>query len=293
MSAAPGEPPMSERAAQFERAFVTPEGVDLRLSLGRAGDRAIAFLIDIIIILMMIVGLIILCYILLRTFGGSSIEIIGIVWLLGFFVLRNGYFLAFELGGRAATPGKRAMGLRVVARDGGRLTGEAVIARNALRELEVVLPLAFLGELMGAAETGDWTWLAVLAWVVVFLFFPLFNRDRLRVGDLIAGTWVVRTPRRKLGVRISEERDEGGYVFTDAQLDAYGEFELKALEDVLRRQDELAVIVVARTIRGRIGWTGGEGDDLGFLRAYYAALCRKLERGMLFGKRRADKHARG
>ena len=29
------------------------------------------------------------------------------VWLLGIFLLRNFYFVVFELGPRAATPGKR------------------------------------------------------------------------------------------------------------------------------------------------------------------------------------------
>ena len=47
------------------------------------------------------------------------------------------------MGGRGATPGKRMLGLRVVARDGARLTGGAVIARNAMREIEVFLPLSF------------------------------------------------------------------------------------------------------------------------------------------------------
>jgi len=32
-------------------------------------------------------------------------------------------------------------------------------------------------------------------WSGIFLFFPLFNKDRLRAGDLIAGTWVVKAPR--------------------------------------------------------------------------------------------------
>ena len=38
-----------------------------------------------------------------------------VVWLLGFFLLRNFYFVLMEMGPRAATFGKRAMGLRVVA----------------------------------------------------------------------------------------------------------------------------------------------------------------------------------
>ena len=220
----------------------------------------------------------------------NSAQLTAIVWLLGFFVLRNGYFVAFELGMRAATPGKRALKLRVVARDGGRLTGEAVVARNVMRELEFYLPISFLfyDSAAGLADLG--LWLAGLAWTGIFLLFPYINRDRLRVGDLIAGTWVVSLPRRKLGVSVVERDHVPQFAFTDAQLGAYGEYELKTLERVIRNEEEQAVMVVARSIRTRIGWEGASGGDLEFLQAYYAALCRRLERNMLFGKRRRDKY---
>ena len=66
------------------------------------------------------------------------------IWLLGFFLLRNGYFILMEMGPRAATFGKRASGLRVVARSGERLTADRVIARNLMREIEFYLPSSFL-----------------------------------------------------------------------------------------------------------------------------------------------------
>jgi hypothetical protein len=52
------------------------------------------------------------------------------------------------------------------------------------------------------------------------------------------------------------------------------------------------MIVVARTIRERIGMASAEGDEHAFLEAYYTALCQRLERGMLFGKRKKDKYQR-
>ena len=74
------------------------------------------------------------------------------------FLARYGYFLAFELGPRGATPGKRLIGIRVASRDGGRLTAEAVIARNLLRDIELFLPLAFIQIApTGAAGSGQWT----------------------------------------------------------------------------------------------------------------------------------------
>ncbi|MES2442307.1 MAG: RDD family protein [Pseudomonadota bacterium] len=279
--------------AKLRRAFVTAEGVDLRLQLGSAGERAMAFIIDGAIMFVTLILLRLVAGIFFDAGGEMTQQTVAILWQLGAFALRNGYFIAFELGTRAATPGKRAMKLRVVARDGGRLTGEAVIARNLMRELEFFLPITFLFSAADEGWLGLAAWAAAAAVVLVFLLFPLFNRDRLRVGDLVAGTWVVRVPRHQLGRTVGAQAREAHYVFTDAQLGAYGEFELQKLEEVLRREDELSLIVVARTIRGRIGWTGGSDDDYAFLQAYYTALCQRLERGMLFGKRRADKHQAG
>src|SRR5262249_51461634 len=121
-------------------------------------------------------------------------EIAAIVWLLGFFLLRNFYFTLFECGGRAATVGKRIMGLRVAARSGGVLRADAVFARNAMREIELFLPMVFL--LSGGSDIESVIVLCGIAWCAVFMLFPLFNRDRLRLGDVIAGTWVIKAPKQ-------------------------------------------------------------------------------------------------
>jgi uncharacterized RDD family membrane protein YckC len=276
------------------REFVTPEGVDLGLRLGGVGERAGAFILDLVIIAGVLIAftlVTVFLFIGVASGGGKvAAQALAAIWLVGFFLLRNFYFTAFELGTRSATIGKRVMKLRVVARDGRRLSGHAVIARNAMRELEFFLPLSFLAY-QTSQGLADFALSGLgLLWSGGFLLFPLFNRDHLRVGDLIAGTLVIRLPRRRLGASVIGGETADRYVFTDQQLAAYGEFELHKLEDVLRRQDELAMIIVARTIRVRIGWVGDDGDELAFLRAYYAALCTRLERGMLFGKRRRDKH---
>jgi uncharacterized RDD family membrane protein YckC len=125
----------------MRRSFVTPEGIDLRLELAGAGARAGAFALDFVaMILILVVATIVIGLLAIA----AKAEMFGILWLVGFFVLRNFWFTLFEMGGRGATPGKRLMGLRVVARDGARLTGGAVLARNAMREIEVFLPLSFL-----------------------------------------------------------------------------------------------------------------------------------------------------
>ncbi|MGZ3371467.1 MAG: RDD family protein, partial [Caulobacteraceae bacterium] len=223
----------------------------------------------------------------------AGVEPFIIVWLLAGFLLRNFYFIAFELSARAATPGKRRCGLRVTARNGGRLTADAIFVRNAMRELELYIPLGVL--FAPTDEVGGWTRAAATVWCGVFALLPLFNRDRLRAGDILAGTWVVKVPDR----RLLRDLAQGGVYETSAirfsleQLDAYGIKELQVLEDVLRRFDRKAVTVVADRIRQKIGYARGEESDGAFLSAYYAALRQRLEARALLGRRRADKHDKG
>jgi len=273
--------------ASLRRGFVTPEGVDLRLELGSGGARAAAFMIDaMIIIAILVVATIIIAVLAVAT----QSALLAIVWLLGFFVLRNGWFTLFEMGGRGATPGKRAMGLRVVARDGARLTGGAVIARNAMREIEVILPLSFLVQQTAAGTADAFLVIFSLAWSGIFLFFPLFNRDRLRIGDMLAGTWVVRSDVAKLGADLVAPVERQRRIFPDAALDLYGVYELQTLEDVLRGGREDAIATVAWSIRNKAGLPD-DGHDYEFLSDYYAALCARLERGLMVGRRRENKHA--
>jgi uncharacterized RDD family membrane protein YckC len=279
-------------ARSMRRRLVTPEGVDLGVVLGDAGQRAAAFILDCLVLVGAMIALTLIAVFGVWGVGEKSLEPVGVVWLLGSFVIRNFYFIIMEMRPRAATFGKRWMGLRVVARDGGRLTGDAVIARNLLREIEVFLPLSML--LAGLAEQSvdSLTGWFGFGWTGVFLLFPLLNKDRLRVGDLLAGTWVIRTTRDKLGRDLTTARLVNLFVFTSVQLDAYGVYELETLEGVLRRGDAKATITVAQAIIDKIGWQTDVTDIEGFLTAYYTQLRAHLEKRLLLGKRRADKHDR-
>ena len=274
-------------AAGRTREFVTPEGVDLRLTVGEAGARASAFLIDVAILAAMLIVLTLVVAGAAWASRLQGVEMIAVVWILGAFLLRNFYFIGFEMQPGAATPGKRAMGLRVIARDGGRLTADAVFARNAIRELEIFLPTTFLFA-RGSGVDG-WIVLLGVLWSGGFLIFPLLNRDRLRLGDLAAGTMVIQAPKKVLRPDLSAE-PLGRFVFTPRQIDAYGVKELHVLEDVLRLQDRRTMAAVSERIRRKIGWTEPLVDgDAAFLGAYYAALRGRLETRMLFGHRRKDK----
>ncbi|APZ99937.1 hypothetical protein BWQ93_16665 [Sphingopyxis sp. QXT-31] len=270
------------------RQFITPEGVDLELKIASSGLRFGALIVDLGIMLVVLI----LFSLLIGWLGYSSrSDIFQSIWLLGFFFLRTFWFIGFELGQRAATPGKRLMGIRVVARDGGRLTADAVVARNLIRELEIFLPLMMLGFGAGEDRVSGLTVAAGILWSLTLSLFLLFNKDRMRMGDLIAGTWVVMAQRSKLDQDIAAEADGAATMtFGENELAVYGIYELQELERVLRARDPRAMREVADTIRAKIGRPVAEEDDV-FLLAYYRQLKARLERKLLFGKRREDKYA--
>jgi uncharacterized RDD family membrane protein YckC len=291
------------------RELITPEGIALPVTLASRGTRFGALLIDLTIILVTIIVLTIAWAYIRQTLapggfvnygkGGppvpSSVQFLDVFYIVVMFLLHQGYFLFFELGPRGATLGKRMTGIRVAARDGGRLTTEMVLARNLFRDVEILLPLALIFSLTGGGITE---WLAFV-WFAVFALFPVFNRDRLRAGDLVAGSWVVEARRLKLADALStgsaavsgtSETTGASYKFGDEELAVYGEYELQTLERVLRDNRQEAMAAVHEAICRKIGWNPGAGDERAFLEAYYTQLRARLEGGMRMGRRKADKH---
>lgn len=275
----------------------TPEGAMLKLKLASAGERAGAVIIDIIFIIIIAICVLWALAILLSNFGEQGGRIVYAIAVVFFFVLRNFYFIVFEVGRRAATPGKRLLGLRVAARNGGRLTASAVFARNFIREVELFMPIMLL--LFASVQNGVNAWLNLfgLIWCGLFLFFPLFNSDKLRAGDIIAGTWVIHTPKIELLSDVSSSGNSPtatkvreGFNFSQEHVNAYGIRELHVLEDILRKSSTEIKASVAERIRDKIGWTKAPGErDRAFLEAYYAALRKNLEQKLLLGQRKKDK----
>jgi len=294
------------------RHIATPEGVELIVELADKGTRAGAFLLDLIFI-----GLGILAVVL----GGLGLIYLMKGWglalgMLAFFIVRFFYFSYFELRWRGTTPGKRLLGLRVIERGGGPLTAEAVVVRNLMREVEVFAPMSVL-LVQSFAPFSAITQLLLFVWSGIFLLMPMFNRDNLRLGDIVAGTMVITMPKAILlpdlvgpvpamptpvspGIEAPAVAAvavvENPYRFSDAQLDFYGIFELQTLEKVLRQDKDGDGVrpQIAERIRRKIGWTGEvpPADTDKFLAAFYAAQRARLERKMLFGVRRRDKNDR-
>lgn len=292
--------------AKRQRVMVTPEGISLPITVASKGARIGALMLD---FTFLYIGMTAVIFLLIWMFSGLLEEAVGgieedisgagefllVFLILMMFLARYGYFLILELGPRGATWGKRITGIRIAARDGGRLTAEAVIARNLLRDIELFMPLIFL--MVAPSGEMGFAGIAGLIWFMIFMAFPFFNRDALRAGDVIAGTWVVEAPRTTLADTLSTSGAAKGqshvtgakYEFGEAELSIYGEHELQTLERVLRNDRDEAIIAVHETVCRKLGWNPGAGDERAFLEAYYGQLRARLESDLRFGKRKRDK----
>ncbi|MEA2558014.1 MAG: hypothetical protein QOG88_1552 [Actinomycetota bacterium] len=146
---------------------VTPEGIPLSLDVAGLGSRAIALGIDWLIQ----IGITI---VVVWVLSGVHVEgtAAGVIIAVFFFFVFWGYFFVFEGLWHGQTPGKRTQRLRVVRADGHPMGGARMFVRNLLRIVD---------------------------------FFPLYNavgvisilatRRSQRVGDLAAGTIVIREPK--------------------------------------------------------------------------------------------------
>lgn len=294
------------------RDFPTPEGTPVHIMLADRAVRFAALVVDMVIIIVAPFAIGLLLFMTVAPVFGATAAFVLLV-LLTFF-LRTPYFIVFELRWQGQTPGKRLLGIRVVDRQGGVLTGAAIVARNLIREVELFLPLSLLisVRLQGIEESDTPLFYSTLAWLAVLTLMPLFNRDRLRVGDMLAGTWVVSTRYVSLRHDLADpearpERSAAKHVFTKQQLEAYGIAELQLLERLLRGADtrtaELTREDVCTRIRLKIGWQDAAdtatAEDWSaartqaFLWDYYLALRTRLEQRALLGDRRADKHSIG
>jgi hypothetical protein len=182
------------------------------------------------------------------------------------------------------------------------LAAEAVFARNLMREVELFLPLvALLAPQELLPEIPAWLRHLSLVWVFAFAALPLLNRDRLRVGDIVGGTLVIRAPDARLREDLAARPGPPGAGETDLaysaeQLDLYGIRELHVLEALLREAPPrpAALEAVARQIQLKIGWSrrsAGPIEAERFLRSFYTAQRARLEQRLLFGERRETKRS--
>jgi uncharacterized membrane protein SpoIIM required for sporulation/uncharacterized RDD family membrane protein YckC len=146
----------------------TPEHVTLDLEIAGVGSRALAALIDVLILVGSALGVLIVLTI-VAGFGVTLGSLGGAVLLLLGFAVWNGYFILFEGLRHGQTPGKRFVGIRVVGDTGNAVGLGAAVARNLLRIADFLPPPYLIGALLVA----------------------LHPRGK-RLGDIVAGTVVAR-----------------------------------------------------------------------------------------------------
>ncbi|HWL90151.1 MAG TPA: RDD family protein [Actinomycetota bacterium] len=145
---------------------VTPEAVTIVVDVAGLGSRTIAWLVDTLIQLALVIPILIGVGIGEIT---STVEVVVIYVVI--FLIVWAYFPLFEFFGQGRTPGKRAQRLRVVRTDGQPAGGAAIMVRNLIRIVDVFL----------------FPFLAVISMLV--------TARAQRLGDLAAGTMVVREAR--------------------------------------------------------------------------------------------------
>jgi uncharacterized RDD family membrane protein YckC len=280
------------------RVLITPEGVPLRFRLASGGQRLAGFMIDVMLVIGALIALNVLAH-WAQLFTGDEPWLQSVL-MIASFLLFNFYFAFSELTWQGKTLGKRLLGTRVIAHPPGPLSAVSVFTRNLTRNVEVWIPLQSIAQ--SAFTVGDgpqWASFGSLLWLLVLMLFPLFNSERARIGDLVAGTMVVQAPSAKLLDDLAAAEPRGlfagrSFTFTRPQLGHYGIHELQVLEHVLRSprtfDGEVKRRVVER-ISAKIGYATRvePGDFDAFLTSFYGAQRTYLEQQLLLGKRRAHK----
>lgn len=146
--------------------IATPEGVELRLPVAGLASRSLAWLIDALIKFVLLV----VFSIVFQFMGDMGVGIM----LLGIFLILWFYNVLFEVLYHGATPGKRALGLRVMNVNGTPVGWTGSLIRNLIR---------FVDTLPGCYAFGC---IAVL-----------LTRRFQRLGDLAAGTIVVYQEKQR------------------------------------------------------------------------------------------------
>lgn len=204
--------------------IVTPDQIDLEFELAGLGSRALALLVDALVI-----GGAVLALVFAAVFGGlrAVLGTWGIALLVfGVFLAQWGYFLLFEALNGGQTPGKKNSGIRVVRDDGLPVGWREAALRNLVRAVDM---MPFPACLVGALSVG------------------LSKRGK-RLGDLLAGTIVVREDFGFEGIGdgagweaawVARARTGGtrrGLTLADMKVEAH---QIQIIERFLARRDSL------------------------------------------------------
>jgi len=170
------------RRMPYEFVLQSPEKVEIRYEIAGLGSRALAAVLDDLLVLVTVGIVGVLLALLEETTQAISslLTVIGEGWLIAgliFFayVLWFAYYMGFEIFWSGQTPAKRAFGLRVMMLTGAPVTPTAVLIRELVRLVDA-FPLCLIGYNVAG----------------MLAFFSPYGQ---RLGDMLAGTFVVKERR--------------------------------------------------------------------------------------------------
>ena len=155
------------------REVLTPEGVALHLPAAGPVPRALAWLVDLVVRIAILLAL----SMVLGLLGGLGKGL----YLVGLFLVYWAYPIVLEAAWHGQTPGKRALGLRVLAGDGAPVGWLPAVVRNLMRTVDM-LPFGYAAGLVSC----------------------LCDRHGRRLGDLVADTVVVHVLPRQSPPRLPQ-----------------------------------------------------------------------------------------
>ncbi|HEY0712772.1 MAG TPA: RDD family protein [Polyangia bacterium] len=194
----------------------TPEQIGIEFELAGVGSRLLAALLDLLYMLVFLIAAVVVVIAgfarddeqmsrrLSENLARSEAPTTGmsvtatILLLLSVFVVTWGYYIIAEMVTKGSSPGKRALGLRVIRDNGLPIGFSQSLLRNLVRLVDF-LP-----------------WAYGIGLVAVFV-----SSRSQRLGDLVAGTLVVRVDKTKSGEAHARAPRHGGNLLTadERQLD--------------------------------------------------------------------------
>jgi uncharacterized RDD family membrane protein YckC len=211
--------------------LLTPESVELEFILAGIGNRALALLIDNLLVLLGIsffwffgtlFAIQLAATLSPDRYGVAALWLVAIA-ILGTFLISAGYFVLFETLRQGQTPGKRFAQIRVI-RDDGRPVGlTQAVLRALLRPIDDIF-------------------------FIVGAILILFGENEKRVGDLVAGTLVIQEERMlmKRAIALSDSaQDLAKQLPTLSDITQLQPDDFAVVREFLQRRDFLTAI--ART----------------------------------------------
>lgn len=216
--------------------IATPEGVELRLPVAGLASRSLAWLIDAIIKFVILI----IFSIVFQFLGdlGTGIMLLGMFLVLWF------YNVLFEVLYHGATPGKRALGLRVMNSNGTPVGWSGSLIRNLIRSIDT---------LPGCYAFG--------------CISVLLTKRFQRLGDLAAGTIVVYQEKQQRAKPLTDAEPMPARIpLTLDEQQAIVSFGERATSLNSERAEELAAClrpvwadVDTAKLRGFASWLIGSG----------------------------------